>query len=296
LTLTLHIDGLESNATTQQNTVAAALQEIGVALNDADIVTPARDAEVSAGMHVFVTHARRIELDLGQGAFTPLFTQAKTVGEALAEAGYDVRPEDTVLPSREATVLNGIVVKLVMTRDVTDATDQPIPHQTQYQYDATMAKGQQVVVQAGADGNIHREYKVRLVNGQETSREIASETRLEPTTAIVTVGTYVAPTPAPALAPDGSQCAKTVTMWSTFYTAASAGGSTTRTGTGVYKGIVAVDPRVIPLGTRMYIPGYGYALAADTGGGVKGNWVDVAYGWGDTIDWYSHYVDICVLG
>jgi len=43
------------------------------------------------------------------------------------------------------------------------------------------------------------------------------------------------------------------------------------------KGIIAVDPRVIPLGTRLYVPGYGEALAADTGGWIKGSRVDLCF-------------------
>lgn len=50
---------------------------------------------------------------------------------------------------------------------------------------------------------------------------------------------------------------------------------TTATGVGVRYGIIAVDPRVIPLGTRLYVPGYGEGIAADTGGAIKGNRIDV---------------------
>lgn len=50
---------------------------------------------------------------------------------------------------------------------------------------------------------------------------------------------------------------------------------TTATGVGVRFGIIAVDPRVIPLGTRLYVPGYGEGIAADTGGAVRGNRIDV---------------------
>lgn len=49
----------------------------------------------------------------------------------------------------------------------------------------------------------------------------------------------------------------------------------TRSGTQVSRGTVAVDPRVIPLGTKLYIEGYGHATALDTGGGIKYNRIDL---------------------
>ena len=56
-----------------------------------------------------------------------------------------------------------------------------------------------------------------------------------------------------------------------------------------------MDPRVIPLGTRMYIPGYGYGVAEDTGGAIIGNMIDLGYGAGDVKDWRSGWVAICIL-
>ncbi len=55
------------------------------------------------------------------------------------------------------------------------------------------------------------------------------------------------------------------------------GGSLTASGTKVRRGIIAVDPSVIPLGTRVYIPDYGEAIAEDTGGAIKGNRIDIAF-------------------
>ena len=52
-------------------------------------------------------------------------------------------------------------------------------------------------------------------------------------------------------------------------------GTVTRTGVTVRHGAVAVDPEVIPLGTLLYVEGYGYAVAVDTGGAVKGNMIDL---------------------
>ena len=72
-------------------------------------------------------------------------------------------------------------------------------------------------------------------------------------------------------------------MEATAYYAFGSGGNDingngiTATGLRARKGIVAVDPRVIPLGTKLFIPGYGEALAADTGGWIKGNRIDLCF-------------------
>src|SRR5439155_20066102 len=103
-----------------------------------------------------------------------------------------------------------------------------------------------------------------------------------------------APAPAPpASVPAQPGCARTINVYATWYTAATAGGSgVTKTGTGVYRGIVAVDPRVIPLGTRMYIPGYGYGIAADTGGDIVGIYNDLGFAADIHLDYRTRLFDI----
>ena len=74
---------------------------------------------------------------------------------------------------------------------------------------------------------------------------------------------------------------RTITMRSTAYTSdpsENGGYSTTAMGTTIRYGVAAVDPNVIPLGTRLYIEGYGYARAEDTGGAIKGNKIDLVFG------------------
>lgn len=297
---TLHEDGLAISHETTGATVSDALGEAGVTLNSADVVVPSGDTPLVSGMHVYVRYAHRITLRSG-GHGTEIYTQATTVGEALQGLGLDLQPTDAVIPDRTARVSNGMVVGLTTVREGKESQDTPIAHDTVYRYDGNLSNGTRVITQPGSDGYVRKEYMVKQINGLEVSRVPLGETTVQPTPQIVSIGTAT-PSPVPEVsgvsqsaAPDGSQCAKTVTVWSTYYTAASAGGTRTATGTGVYKGIVAIDPRYIPLGTRMYIPGYGYGLAADTGGGVKGWWLDVAYGADDAKDWYSHYVDICIL-
>jgi 3D (Asp-Asp-Asp) domain-containing protein len=88
-------------------------------------------------------------------------------------------------------------------------------------------------------------------------------------------------------------------MVATAYTAGSAQAVPTgRTATGMPAryGVVAVDPRVIPLGSRLYIQGYGTAIAADTGGAIRGNRIDLCMdSYRSAIDFGRQPVKVYVL-
>ncbi|MFY4776358.1 3D domain-containing protein [Metabacillus sp. RGM 3146] len=73
---------------------------------------------------------------------------------------------------------------------------------------------------------------------------------------------------------------KTITVESSAYTASCAGCSgITRTGIDLRNNpnqkVIAVDPAVIPLGSKVYVPGYGHAVAGDTGGAINGKRIDI---------------------
>ncbi len=94
-----------------------------------------------------------------------------------------------------------------------------------------------------------------------------------------------------------SRYSRSLVMKASAYTAHDPGnGSYTFRGNFLRKGLVAVDPSVIPLGTRLYIKGYGYAVADDIGSAIKGNRIDLAYdSRRDALDFGVQRVTVYVL-
>lgn len=84
-------------------------------------------------------------------------------------------------------------------------------------------------------------------------------------------------------------------FWAVSYDSSCLGcNETTATGMKQGYGVVAVDPKVIPLHTRVYVPGYGIGIAGDVGGGIKGRMIDLGY---DKLEgqWSARTVDVYIL-
>ena len=90
---------------------------------------------------------------------------------------------------------------------------------------------------------------------------------------------------------------KELTVVATGYTRFDEGcDSYTATGTLAVRGAIAVDPSVIPLGTRLYIPGYGIGRAEDTGGAIDGNRIDLSYNSvNEAFQWGRRTVTVYIL-
>ncbi|MCL2285062.1 MAG: 3D domain-containing protein [Firmicutes bacterium] len=140
------------------------------------------------------------------------------------------------------------------------------------------------VRQAGLAGERMVTTEIIYIGGVEQSRQVVRElTLVEPVNAIVDVGTARLGALTNVTAPD-FHYVRRVRMEATAYTAGfgctgkrpgDPGYRITASGRRVEHGIVAVDRRIIPLGTRLYVEGYGFAIAADVGGAIRGYRIDL---------------------
>jgi uncharacterized protein YabE (DUF348 family) len=294
---TIHEGAFSSEMYSTRPTVGAALSALGAGFSDHDRVTPSPNTALSSGLHVYVERATPVRLSVGGKAAVDVYTHSKTVADLLAERGVKLAERDSVEPGPSTRLSEGMAVAVTVIGERVETEEWALPYQTFYRDDPDLLAGEYAETQAGVDGYVYREYSVVYENGAEVSRTLVWAQTVPPTHEFIAQGTAV-PAPvavAAAVSAPSGECAETLTVWATWYTAASAGGGSTATGTTVRKGTVAVDPRVIPLGTSLYIPGYGYGVAEDTGGAVVGNIIDLGYGANDVKDWRSRYVDICIV-
>ncbi len=153
---------------------------------------------------------------------------------------------------------------------------QVLPSEVRYEFSRTVGAGRLVKSQVGKPGSLTRTYKVVIRDGKVIERDLIKEERSEaiPTLFLMGKAGY-------APSRSGFERSKVLTMSATAYDpgAESNGGyaGQTRTGMKAQFGIVAVDPRVIPLGTLVFVENYGFAIAADTGGAIKGNRIDLCF-------------------
>jgi len=296
---TVREDGHSLSLRSTQPTLALALKENDIILGPADMVAPELDTPLVAGLTAEVRHAARVNVYL-PGQSGVIYTREKKVGDALLEAGFALSPADKVLPGRDEPVSNGMDVQVVSVTTGSLTEREEIPFRTLFRGDPDVAWGDSRRV-GGVSGVHAWEYQVTYEDGQEIGRVLVRDwVEQEPQDAVVY---YSAASDYAGEMPEGTQVVNVMHVYATWYNPASAGKprsspgyGITSTGVPVTRGIVAVDPTVIPYGTRMFIPGYGFAVAADCGGGVKGNMIDLGYPDGAAVDWVSHWVDIYILG
>lgn len=271
------VDGQVKAYTSVQPTVASVLKDGKVPIGPEDRVTPALNSEVWGGMQITVDRAVPMAIN-AFGTRRQLRLAVATVGEALSLAGVELGPGDHVTPDLAASMAPGIEITVERWDTRMRIERLPVPFEDQTVPDATLFKGRQVVRSVGQAGLRERTIRVEYADGRPASFATVAETILrQPLPRIIAIGIK------PILELKGPFAGKEVmTLEATAYypgpnNFGGGVGPTTAIGILARRGVVAVDPAVIKLGSRVHVEGYGEAVAGDTGGAIRGNRIDLCF-------------------
>lgn len=280
---------------TAAETVGEVLYEAGITLYLADAVEPSLSTTVTDGLEVKVLRSVPVSI-VADGVTTETRTRAETVGTLLAESGVALMGLDYSIPSEQMPVQAGITVQVIRVTEDILSESAALPFESVSQPDPALELDQVRLLQEGQPGIEQTVIRVRYENGVEVNREVEGTFIVrEPRERLVAYGTGVVLRTVETA--DGSlQYWRKIRMYATSYHPAALGGDNiTATGRVLTKGIVGIDPTVIPYGTQVYVPGYGVGIAADTGGPRSTRrWIDLGYDDENFRPW-SQYVDVYLL-
>lgn len=302
-------DGRVIKIETSKPTVGKVLESAKIAVGQKDKVLPGLDSMVKDDMTIVIKRAVPVTVK-ADGRDISLYTTENTVQDLLKTEGIVLNDKDKITPALNSNIQKDMQIKIVRVKEDTIVTTHTIACKTVRRTDDSMAKGTTRVLQEGMDGEKDIVTKVVYEDGREVLRQKVGETiKRAPVDRIIAVGTlawFI-----PSRGTERVYYTRKLRMKATSYTADYAstgknpgdyGFGITATGTRVKRNpdgysTVAVDPRVIPLGTKLYVEGYGFAIAEDTGGAVKGKIIDLYFhpGTKEYRDWDTHYVNVYVI-
>lgn len=263
---------------------ADALSEAGITIDETKYAEMPEEAEHGIAK-IYIYNKKKINLKIAD-VVTVLYSKSEIpLSELLLENGITLNPDDIVSVPVESTITDGLEVEIIRVTKKTEEIQTVLPYSTEKRPSSSLTKGVTKTVQKGVNGSKKTVYEVEYHNGKEVNRKIISETTtLQPVSQIIEYGTKPIDTSGTIKSRSGETLnyKRKISMTATAYTTERSSDKITATGKVARKGLVAVDPKVIPLGSKLYIVSadgkswcYGTAVAADTG--VRGNKIDLFF-------------------
>ncbi len=191
-------------------------------------------------------------------------TLCRTVGDALKDCKIKVGDADIVTPGLDTEIGDGLEVVIQRVTTSQETVEEDVDFNTIEKDDPSMEEGKSKVETEGSKGRDKVTYEITYIDGVESERkEISRETVTAAVDKVILNGTKISF--------NGKSYSRKLVVKAYSYT----GGGRTAMGTRARVGEIAVDPRVIPLGSKVYIEGVGARIAEDTGGNIKGNTIDI---------------------
>lgn len=271
----LIVDGEEEVISTYANTVEDFLISENIKLSKDEAVFPAKDTEITDGMDIKIAKYKTITLKIGDKEEKKKVL-SDTVEDLMKELGIELDEHDVVTTKPANEIVDKGIVGIERVDKRQFSKTEEIPYESEVIENNEMYQGETKVIQAGVKGEqIHTMQNIYVNDKLVSIENLDTEVVKEPVKEIVHKGTKEVE------GLNGRKVKKVIVMQATAYDPSA--GSKTAMGTRARVGAVAVDPRVIPLGSKLYIesmdgfPTYGFATAEDTGGAIKGNRIDLFY-------------------
>ena len=258
--------------TSTEGTVEQALLDAGITLTENDEINCSTDTMLSDIEVIEITEKDETILSIPGNLY------------AFPNVSYEAAADPVLLANRSGDDLiyeesyseeQGAVVETSY-EDVTWELD----FETEYQADPEMLEGTSKVLREGSKGSQTVRYEIKKSDGELISKDIiSSEVVEEPVSKLVSYGTKKVTTTSKGVVVAYKSVLNN--FKATAYTACNVWGNATASGMYARRGVIAVDPSVIPMGTKVYVEGlngasdYGYAIAGDTGGAINGNIIDL---------------------
>lgn len=301
--LSVTIDGVEKEYHTTESTLEDFLQSEGLAFSKHDDVSFDSADDVTEGLSLEVTTAYEVVINDG-GEEQTVWTTGGTVDSLLEKHDITLETIDKVKPALDKSLKEDEAITITRVEKKQDIVEESIDFKVEEKEDSTLAKGKEKVISEGEAGTIVKTFEITKENGKEVNNELVSEeVKTDSKNKVVAIGTKEPEKPKQELVTlsdkketDSSSSeadGETMYMNATAYSA-NCNGCSGITATGINLNanpdmkVIAVDPNVIPLGTKVWVEGYGNAVAGDTGGAINGNRIDVhvptsadasQYGW-----------------
>ena len=281
--------------------VGQAFGHMGISVGKYDYVSTSMNTALKPDDPNVVYIKRAVPVNLTvDGATTEVQSYRDTVGEVISDNGIGIGPLDRYdgIAAKDP-VVKDMNIHLIRVKEEVLTEEEQIPFDEIEQPNKTMNDGESKTVIEGENGVREKYYKLTYEDGRPVNRSFMNElVAKEPVNRVVEYGTVPNFTNSRG---DLVRYSKIMNMRATAYTNSFVdcgknpgdhGYGITYSGLTAREGIIAVDPDVIPLGTKVYVevpgsaPDYGFAVAGDVGGAIKGSLIDLFF---DTSDQVAHW-------
>jgi len=321
--ITVVVDGNPTKLVTYEKTFGSALKKSNINVDIKDKIDKDLNSNIVNNGVINIKRAVNIKVLIGNKELN-IKSAEKNVSLLLTSQNISMGLNDKISPSIETKLSKGMAITITRVNTKTIQQSSPIDFKTVFKEDNSILKSKNNVSQIGVKGEKKLTLNVTYENGKEVTRNVIKETLVkEPKNKIIVQGTLPAitysrgassktstnvakvntiPKASTKVNASPTSYGKTLYVKSTAYWAFN-GVNNTYTASG-RKAVrnpngystIAVDPHLIPLGTKLYIEGYGYAQATDTGSDIQGKYIDLYFNTqGEACNWGVKYLKIQIL-